>query len=286
MPETNRQGATGFQIAFFVVVLLFLAAPADKYLFDRWQWAKDLGFPLGRMMIFVSAGCVLFGFPALRRKCLGLLSIPVPTTKAPEIGGVLLLHVVTGLAAAGATGLWIWSNGGEPALARALGSRDTAATQLSNALSIHGIATFSLLGGILAPIIEELVFRGLLYPTWAAQWGWIRSALGTSALFAVLHPNMYSQFMASILYICLFRRTGSLRASIVVHAGFNVLMWYPLIGQFLFPSGGASSTGEISYWTLQIACLGIAIVALPTYMWMSRDARAAFPSPATASAGR
>jgi membrane protease YdiL (CAAX protease family) len=275
MAEANRQGMTGFQIAFFVVVLLFLAAPADKYLFDRWQWAKDLGFPLGRMMIFVSAGCVLFGFSALRRRCLGLLSIPVPSAKAPEIAGVLLLNLATGFAAAGVVALWTWNSGGDPALARVLGSQDTAATQLSHALSVRGITTSFLIGGLIAPVVEELVFRGLLYPTWAAQWGWVRSALATSALFAVLHPNMYSQFMASILYICLFRRTGSLRASIAVHAAFNVLMWYPLIGQFLFPRWGNSSTGEISYWTLQIVCLAIAIVALPAYMWMSRDAKAA-----------
>ena len=273
MPEANRHGATGFQIAFFIVALLFLAAPADKYLFDHWQWAKELRFPIGRTMIFLVAVGILFGVPALRRRCIGLLSIPLPPTKAPEVAAVVLLHIVTGFAAVGITGLWIWGNGGEPALARVLGSRDTAATQLSDALSIHGIATFLLLGGILAPIIEELVFRGLLYPAWAAQWGWIRSALATSALFAVLHPNMFSQFMGSILYICVFRRTGSLRASIITHATFNVLLWYPLIGQFLFPSGGGSSTGEISYWTPQIACLAIALVALPAYMWMSRDTR-------------
>jgi membrane protease YdiL (CAAX protease family) len=275
MPEANRDGATGFQIAFFIVALLFLAAPADKYIFAHWQSAKELGFPVGRAMIFLVASGILFGIPTLRRRCLELLSIPLPQTKTPEITAVVLLHVVMAFAAAGATGLWIWSHGGEPALARALGSGDTAATQLSNALSIRGIATSLLLGGIVAPVIEELVFRGLLYPAWAAQWGWIRSALATSALFAVLHPNMYSQFMGSILYICVFRRTGSLRASIVVHSAFNVLLWYPLVGQFLFPSGGHSSTGELSYWTLQIACLAIAIVALPIYLWMSRDAKAA-----------
>jgi len=284
MPEAIRHGATGFQIAFFIVALLFLAAPADKYIFDHWQWARELGFPVGRAMIFIVAGGILFGVPPLRRRCLGLLSIPLPPTKAPEVAAVALLQVVTAFAAAGATGLWIWSNGGEPALARALGSRDTAATQLSNALSIHGMATYLLLGGILAPIIEELVFRGLLYPAWAAQWGWIRGALATSALFAVLHPNMYSQFIGSILFICVFRRTGSLRASIITHAASNVLMWYPLIGQFVFPSGGGSSTGEIAYWTLQISCLGIAAVGLPVYMWMSRDANAA-PLPRPVATG-
>jgi membrane protease YdiL (CAAX protease family) len=281
MPEATR-GVTGFQIAFFVVALLFLAAPADKYLFDRWQWAKDLGFPLGRTMLFVSAGCVLLGFPALRRRCLGLLSTPIPSSKASEMAGVMLLHLVTGFAAAGVVALWTWNSGGEPALARLMGSQDTGPTQLRHALSLRGITTSFLLGGLIAPVIEELVFRGLLYPAWAAQWGWVRSALATSTLFAVLHPNMYSQFMASLLYICLFRRTGSLRAAIVIHATFNILMWYPLIGQFLFPSGGHSSTGELSYWTLQIACLALALVALPVYMWMSRDARAASPLVASA----
>lgn len=271
MPDSNEQEATGLQIAFFIVALFFLAAPADKYIFSHWQWAKDLGFPIGRMMNFIIAAAVLFSIPALRRRCFNLLAVPVAPTKKVEVAVVILLHVVTGFAAAGIVGLWIWNSGGEPALALAVGTHGGASAQLAHAVSVGGLVTYLLVGGIIAPIVEELLFRGLLYPAWASQWGWVRSALATSLLFAVLHPNMYSQFMASILYICLLRRTGSLRAPIVAHSAFNILMWYPFLGQYVFPGPGRD-------WTPQFVCLAIAIVALPLYMWMSRDAKAA-PSP-------
>lgn len=277
MSKAKTTGASGFQIAFLVLALLFLAVPADRYLFSQWAWAREYGFPAGRIMIFIAMGAAIFGIPALRRISLRLLSAPLPSEKQGEVVLVIGLHVVAGFAAIGAVVLWIWCVGGEPALARRVGQEASAAIQWANALSVNSIVTFLILGGIVAPIVEELVFRGLLYPAWASQWGWLRSALATSLVFAVIHPNMFSQFFASLIYIGLLRRTGSLRASILAHSSFNILMWYPLLGQFLFPGRGRE-TGEISYWSLQLICLGIACIAIPIYLWMSRDDRAALPS--------
>ena len=278
MPERHSHPATGFQIAFFVLALLLLAAPADKYLFSQWAWVREHELPVSRFAIFAVVAATLFGIPALRRICINLISTPIPKEKRLEVGVVFAMHLIAGFAAMGAAVSWIWIAGGEPALARRVGEEMKDAEQLSHALALGGILTFIVLGGLIAPIIEELVFRGMLYPAWALQWGWFPSALATSLLFAILHPNRFSQFFASLLYICLFRRTGSLRAPIIVHALFNVLMWYPLVGQFIFPSA-ARGTGEISYWAVNISCLAIVTVALPLYLWMSRDANAMLPSP-------
>jgi hypothetical protein len=35
----------GFQIAFLILALLFLAAPAEKYLFNEWTWLERMEFP-------------------------------------------------------------------------------------------------------------------------------------------------------------------------------------------------------------------------------------------------
>ena len=78
-----------------------------------------------------------------------------------------------------------------------------------------------LLGVIVGPPIEELVFRGLLYRAWANQWGALVAAVLTSALFAAYHPNFLAAFSSAILFVCLVRRTGSLWASISVHAFTN-----------------------------------------------------------------
>jgi len=260
----------GWHIAFFIFALLLLGAPADKYVFSRWQWAVESGFPVGRLAILLVAAAILFGFPALRKYSLGLLATPIPSGKAPEIAVALLLNLVCALGAVGAYALWVWSFGGEPAMARWIGNMPKADEQTRHAISVNAIITFFILGGIVAPIVEELVFRGMLFPAWAREWGWVRGALATSFLFAVIHPNVVSQFMASLVLICVFRRTRSLRASIGVHSAFNVLLWYPLAGKFLVPSG--AETGEISHWALQLSCLALACVAVPLYLWASRDA--------------
>src|ERR1700693_939699 len=108
MSKAKTTGASGFQIAFLVIALLFLAVPADRYLFSQWAWAREYGFPIGRTMIFIAMGAALFGVPALRRISLRLLSAPLPSQKQGEVMLAIGLHVVTGFAAIGAVVLLIW----------------------------------------------------------------------------------------------------------------------------------------------------------------------------------
>ena len=270
MKEQTPPQVSGFQIAFLVIAVLLLAAPADKYLFGRWSWAQEQGLPVTRFAIFMLAIAIFLTLPALRRLCRSLLSQPIPKDKRAEVGIVLVIHVACAFAALGAVVLLAWSRGGEPALARFVGEQAKDAEQMSQALSVGGVLTFLVLAGFIAPVVEEIVFRGMLYRAWAERWGWLAAALSTSFLFAIIHPNMFSQFFASILYIGLYRRTGSLRAPIILHGLFNMLMWYPLAGQFLFPNA-ARGTGELRYFTLNLVALGVVAVALPFYLWMARD---------------
>lgn len=278
MRVTTDTPASGFQIAFLIVAALFLGAPADKYLSGLFAWATELGIPVSKLMALGIGGAVLFGIPKLRRICVRLLSQPIPRTAAPELGALLLLHLLTTLGALGMGALWLWIAGGETLLAVERAPSPEEAKSIAQATSIDGIL-FAILGtGMLAPLVEDLAFRGLLYPAWARQWGWIRSAIATSLLFAIFHPNKISQFFGSLLSICIYRRTGSLWSCIVLHAAFNILVWYPLLGQFVLPAG--RETGELRVWAPHLACAAITLVAIPVYMWMSRDGKAA-PMPAT-----
>jgi membrane protease YdiL (CAAX protease family) len=269
MDPSATRGASGIQIAFFVFAVLILFAASDRFVFDHWQWANDSGFPVGRTMMFLSAGAILLGFPGLRRLCVGLLAAEVPKTKRKEVVAVTALLVLMAFAAVGALALWWWSSGGEPALARHMGQSKHPSDEWQQALSLNGVVSTFVLAGILAPIVEELVFRGMLYRAWALRWGWFPGALATSLVFAVFHSGMVSQFFGSLLFVSLLRRTGSLRACIFSHAAFNILVWYPLMGHFLFPAG--RSTGEISFWVPHLICLPIALIAVPTYLWMARE---------------
>ena len=260
--------ASGFQIAFLIFAVLLLAVPADRYLLSRWQWAAQEGIPVGRMLIFLFAGAVLSSVPALRRHCARLLMAQVPAEKMVELAAVVVLELAVGMATFGALALWWFSTAGRPELASHMGGPGHIA-ELQHALSLGGVITSIFVGGLLAPIVEELVFRGMLYRAWERQWGWFPAAIASSLVFALVHPAVYiAQFLGGLILVCIYRRTGSLRAAIIVHAVTNVLLWYPLLGRFVLPAG--RETGALDVWLPNFACLAIVAIALPAYLWMSR----------------
>lgn len=90
---------------------------------------------------------------------------------------------------------------------------------------------------VLAPVGEEVLFRGILYAT-VKELGHPRIALfGTSIVFAAIHLSLLSfvplTFFALVLTL-LYERTRSLLAPIVAHASFNAVN---LVSFFLFPEG-------------------------------------------------
>ncbi|MBI3878407.1 MAG: CPBP family intramembrane metalloprotease [Verrucomicrobia bacterium] len=76
----------------------------------------------------------------------------------------------------------------------------------------------------LAPAVEEMLFRGILYPA-IKQLGWPRLALwSTSLFFAVIHANWMTFLPLTVLAVVLtwlYERTGNLLAPIATHALFN-----------------------------------------------------------------
>lgn len=82
---------------------------------------------------------------------------------------------------------------------------------------------------LLAPAVEELVFRGLLYGWIAGRWGTIAAWLASSIAFAVAHyepAHIILVLPLGLLFGYLRRRTDSLLPSLVAHIvnnGFAVL---------------------------------------------------------------
>ena len=79
---------------------------------------------------------------------------------------------------------------------------------------------------LVAPMVEELVFRGYLYPTLKRYLGPVASAILVSALFAAVHANLSSSLGLFALALCLtavYEKTGSLLVSMAMHAFFNTL---------------------------------------------------------------
>lgn len=77
---------------------------------------------------------------------------------------------------------------------------------------------------VLAPVAEEFIFRGVLFP-FVRQLGWPRLAwLGTSFLFALIHlnaPTFVPLFVLALVLTWIYDHTDCLLASIMVHSLFN-----------------------------------------------------------------
>ncbi len=79
---------------------------------------------------------------------------------------------------------------------------------------------------VLAPLVEELLFRGLIYPTLRRKIGIAAAMIATSLVFAVVHfyspLGFVDVFIAGLLFTVLYERSGSLYPSIFVHGIYNL----------------------------------------------------------------
>lgn len=77
---------------------------------------------------------------------------------------------------------------------------------------------------VLAPIIEEVVFRGVLLPAIARRYGWLIGVIGSSLIFMFVHLNpvqMISVLPLGIYLAVMYRKTGSIYPGIALHAVWN-----------------------------------------------------------------
>jgi membrane protease YdiL (CAAX protease family) len=77
---------------------------------------------------------------------------------------------------------------------------------------------------VLAPVAEEFIFRGVLFP-FIKQLGWPKLAwFGVSFLFALIHlnaPTFVPLFALALLFTWIYDKTDCLAASITAHSLFN-----------------------------------------------------------------
>jgi membrane protease YdiL (CAAX protease family) len=81
------------------------------------------------------------------------------------------------------------------------------------------------IGGILiAPVFEELLFRGMILSSIGNKWGYTPAIIITSVLFGILHiipPEIVMIIIYSIFWSLSVYLTRSILASIIMHSIFN-----------------------------------------------------------------
>jgi len=108
---------------------------------------------------------------------------------------------------------------------------------LQQTLGLFPRICFGFTAIVLAPIVEEILFRGILYPL-VKELGYPVLALsGTSLLFAAIHGSLLTfvplTFFAMAL-VLLYEKTDTLLAPIASHSLFNAVnftLFYVLPGK-------------------------------------------------------
>lgn len=135
---------------------------------------------------------------------------PLPEwSEISGLGGILLTLILfsmgtASMMAAFVTGLW-----------------DRPSTQVTDPGAPLFI-TFLLIV-VLAPILEELVFRGILFQRWALRWGIRRAAILNGCAFGLLHVNFLGAGMVGFVACLLFARSRKLLVPTALHMSNNLI---------------------------------------------------------------
>ena len=78
---------------------------------------------------------------------------------------------------------------------------------------------------IVAPVIEEVAFRGILLHRWSYKWGVKKAIVISSLVFALLHTDPVGAFVFGLGMCVLYLRSQSLWVPIFCHAAHNLTVW-------------------------------------------------------------
>jgi len=139
--------------------------------------------------------------------------VPVKKVKYWKYGAVALMSAALCI---GMNNLFFISN---------LTSLSAEYEETMEALYSTGFAMQILCLGILVPVCEELVFRGLMYKRMRENAGFVWAMIYTAIVFSFVHVNIvqaiYAFAMAAV-FAFVYEKYGSVKAPIIAHISANV----------------------------------------------------------------
>lgn len=116
---------------------------------------------------------------------------------------------------------------------------DTSMVLLSSDKHVLANLLNSFIGILLAPVIEEFFFRGILLTRWTLKWDVSRSIFASSFVFALLHHDPIGAFCFGCVMAVFYIRTKSLFIPMSIHIANNSIP--SIIGWFEVLFGDSSS---------------------------------------------
>ena len=98
----------------------------------------------------------------------------------------------------------------------------------------NNIITTLITTGIIGPIIEELMFRGIIYNELKVKLSPMKAIILTTLFFAIIHFNILQiiyTFALGFLFIFFYEKYKDIKASIILHASLNITttLFLPLL---------------------------------------------------------
>lgn len=240
---------TGPQLAVLLLVATYLGVPASKGVVHWLGLPPDDGAYLSQIITMGTEAAVIASVPTLRDRAAALLRARVRRRQFGELAALAAVAMLAQFALFGFYALVVWSRGGDSAVVQMTLETARGADTAFAASTLRHLAITCLL----APLMEEMVFRGFLFEAWAKTRPASVAMLFSSAVFAACHLSFTLPFLVGLLLCAVYVRTGALRGSILVHFCANIVLWYPLCGQFLIPL----HNGGIGSWWFQLTCLAV-----------------------------
>ncbi|WP_350344278.1 CPBP family intramembrane glutamic endopeptidase [Proteinivorax tanatarense] len=231
----------GLQIIYFIPVSFIVGIRLGIQGVENFedQYAEAIAKHIPISLIFAGVGALLIYRWMLNRKGISF-------SKACRFNKLSLDKIVVSLMA-GMSCLYV------SAAIISFFSESKVDSHVENMASLEqgGMLLFFITVGIMAPIIEEVIFRGLIFDELRGKVGMFAVIIIQAFLFGLYHLNIVQGTYAFVLGIFLglsLLWTGSIWAPILIHAGNNILS----VGVTILPFGHYFEHGAVMLFALFI----------------------------------
>lgn len=162
-------------------------------------------------------------FHAGWRDAIGWPTDPWPEVRSGFLSGLLLYPVIVFVVGV-AVALLLQAISGEPV---------EAPEQIPSSMPVYGVIVSIVYATVIAPIHEELFFRGILHRTLADRHGFVVGGLGSGVAFGLIHyipgPWHDAVLLMTVMVATgfalarIYERRGNLLAPIIAHTTFNAI---------------------------------------------------------------